>query len=149
MPMMKPLIILSTVTLLSAGVASAQDAPQDTRQDILAAESTPFISADADMNGALGFGEFTAYVEAKARAGDETYAETLSSGDYDLAFAERDLDANGVLDARELGEVQSDMDGEWSTETPDDTDGNMDNADEGMVDLLPDVDGSPMEDDEY
>lgn len=144
MPMMKPLVILSTMALLGTTMAHAQDMAQDATQDGVTTQSSPFVSADNDLNGELSFGEFTAYVEQKARGGDATYAEILASGDYDLAFAERDLDADGTLDLGELGEVKTDMDGEWSSYTDDDMPdaASDDDSEEGDdIDPLPEASG--------
>ena len=86
-----------------------------------------FESADVDQNGILNRGEFVAYVAAKASEGDDVYAALVATGDYDLAFAERDLNADGALDKGELGEgdnrwdnstTETDYETDYRSETP-------------------------------
>ncbi|WP_371396042.1 hypothetical protein [Fretibacter rubidus] len=117
MTFIRPLLILA-LTGGSATVACAAN------PDMAASDEpvkTAFESADVDQNGMLNRGEFIAYVEAKAAEGDEAHAALVATGDYDLAFAERDLNADGALNKGELGEVDDSWD-DGTSETDDEMD---------------------------
>jgi len=62
----------------------------------------PFTTADIDADNALDRTEYETYVSLRAKAGEAYYIKLRDTGDYDLSFAERDLNADALLTADEV-----------------------------------------------
>lgn len=103
---LKTILPLTAIFVIGGGASAYAGNPADKPTD---PAPTAFEAADVDQNGCLNRGEFMAYAEAKAGEGDPVYADLVASADYDLAFAERDLNADGMVDRGELGENQEAM----------------------------------------
>jgi hypothetical protein len=75
--------VLLTTSFAFSGVALAGDAA--------------FTTADVNTDGNLDRDEFLVFVSVKADNGDATFAAVRDTGDYDTAFAQMDVDADGKL----------------------------------------------------
>lgn len=75
--------VLLTTSFAFSGVALAGDAA--------------FTAADVNTDGSLDRDEFLVFVSVKADNGDTAFATVRDTGDYDTAFAQMDVDANGKI----------------------------------------------------
>lgn len=92
-----------TLVAIGAGVIALASDNSNAETVEMSPSATAFASADIDENGTLSAPEFITFAELLAGQGDADYTALTESGDYDLAFAERDINADGALDKGELG----------------------------------------------
>ena len=86
-----------------ATAACAQDATYTDRTEVLDAQALDsFTLSDANADGGLDRAEFQAYLETQAGAGDADATAMVESGDYDVQFMTKDVNADGLVDASEL-----------------------------------------------
>lgn len=102
MPLLKKIVPVAILGLMTTGIVAVAGEKDAESPSI-------FAASDTDSNGVLGAGEFLTYAQAKAADGDTDYTDVVAKGDYDIAFAERDVNADGVLDEGELGLLGDDM----------------------------------------
>ena len=104
------LALAAIATLGFTTSALAQDATYDTRTETLDATTVDvFTASDANADGALDRAEYKVFVETKAQGGDETSMALAESGDYDLDFMTKDINADGLVDASEAASTVTDM----------------------------------------
>lgn len=95
MPNFKTLIVIAAMGGLTvAGPALAGD------------YSDAFKLADANADTVLDRAEFEVFVNAKADAGESVAITVRDNGDYDLYFTQKDVNADGLVDAVEASDGQ-------------------------------------------
>ena len=92
-----------SMALLTFSFANADPAQVEIKTNALdVSMQQSFGAADNNADLVLSFTEFTAFAKLRAQEGDETYKKIVDDGDFDLAFATRDTNADGVLTQGEL-----------------------------------------------
>ena len=67
-----------------------------------------FTAADVNTDGYLDRDEFLVFVSIKADKGDVAFTAIRDTGDYDIAFAKMDADADGKLSHGEAAPAKMD-----------------------------------------
>ena len=104
------LTLATIATLGFAASACAQDASYDTRTETLDTTAVDvFTASDANADGALDRAEYKVFVETKAQGGDDASVALAESGDYDLDFMTKDINADGLVDASEAASTVTEV----------------------------------------
>jgi|GEM_PF-2547570 len=104
------LTIATIATLGFAASACAQDATYETKTETLDTTTVDvFTASDMNADGALDRAEYKVFVETKAQGGDDAAVALAETGDYDLDFMTKDVNADGLVDASEAASIVTDV----------------------------------------